>query len=77
MLLPDTQVFRKRPPRADARLGRALQSFAELRPGDFVVHHHHAVSRARKHPHGCVERAALIRDREHLLVVVARPEHGN
>ena len=28
-LLPDTQVFRKRPPRVDTRLGRALQSFAD------------------------------------------------
>ncbi|MDX6491322.1 MAG: hypothetical protein QOD43_1567, partial [Gaiellaceae bacterium] len=38
VLLPDTQVFRKRPPRTDHRLGRALQSFADLRTGDFVVH---------------------------------------
>ncbi len=45
VLLPDTQVFRKRPPRADARLGRALQSFAELRTGDFVVHEDHGVGR--------------------------------
>ncbi len=44
-LLPDTQVFRKRPPRADARLGRALQSFAELRVGDYVVHEDHGVGR--------------------------------
>jgi transcription-repair coupling factor (superfamily II helicase) len=44
-LLPDTQVFRKRPPRADARLGRALQSFADLRVGDFVVHEDHGVGR--------------------------------
>ncbi len=42
-LLPDTQVFRKRPPRGDARLGRALQSFADLRIGDFVVHEDHGV----------------------------------
>ena len=42
-MLPDTQVFRKRPPRADARLGRALQSFAELRTGDYVVHEDHGV----------------------------------
>jgi transcription-repair coupling factor (superfamily II helicase) len=42
-LLPDTQVFRKRPPRADARLGRALQSFADLRTGDFVVHEDHGI----------------------------------
>ncbi len=44
-LLPDTQVFRKRPPRADARLGRALQSFADLRIGDFVVHEDHGVGK--------------------------------
>ena len=44
-LLPDVQVFRKRPPRADARLGRALQSFADLRTGDFVVHEDHGVGR--------------------------------
>jgi len=45
VLLPDTQVFRKRPPRADARLGRALQSFAELRTGDHVVHEDHGVGK--------------------------------
>jgi len=44
-LLPDAQVFRKRPPRADARLGRALQSFADLRVGDYVVHEDHGVGR--------------------------------
>jgi transcription-repair coupling factor (superfamily II helicase) len=44
-LLPDAQVFRKRPPRADARLGRALQSFADLRLGDHVVHEDHGVGR--------------------------------
>ncbi len=44
-LLPDTQVFRKRPPRADVRLGRALQSFADLRTGDYVVHEDHGVGR--------------------------------
>jgi transcription-repair coupling factor (superfamily II helicase) len=44
-LLPDTQVFRKRPPRADARLGRALQSFADLRTGDYVVHEDHGVGK--------------------------------
>jgi len=44
-LLPDGQVFRKRPPRADARLGRALQSFADLRVGDYVVHEDHGVGR--------------------------------
>jgi transcription-repair coupling factor (superfamily II helicase) len=45
VLLPDTQIFRKRAPRADARLGRALQSFADLRTGDFVVHEDHGVGR--------------------------------
>jgi transcription-repair coupling factor (superfamily II helicase) len=45
VLLPDTQVFRKRPPRADARIGRALQSFADLRTGDHVVHEDHGVGR--------------------------------
>ena len=44
-LLPDTQVFRKRPPRAGARLGRALQSFADLRTGDYVVHEDHGVGK--------------------------------
>ena len=42
---PDTQVFRKRPPRADARLGRALASFADLRVGDYVVHEDHGVGK--------------------------------
>jgi transcription-repair coupling factor (superfamily II helicase) len=45
VLLPDTQVFRKRPPRADVRLGRALQSFADLRTGDHVVHEDHGVGK--------------------------------
>ena len=45
VLLPDAQVFRKRPPRADARLGRALQSFADLRTGDYVVHEDHGIGR--------------------------------
>src|SRR4051794_37806603 len=44
-VLPDVQVFRKRPPRADARLGRALQSFADLRVGDYVVHEDHGVGK--------------------------------
>jgi transcription-repair coupling factor (superfamily II helicase) len=44
-VLPDTQVFRKRAPRGHARLGRALQSFADLRTGDFVVHEDHGVGR--------------------------------
>ena len=45
VLLPDTQVFRKRPPRADRRLGRALATFADLRTGDYVVHEDHGVGR--------------------------------
>jgi transcription-repair coupling factor (superfamily II helicase) len=45
VLLADTQVFRKRPPRADRRLGRALASFADLRTGDFVVHEDHGVGK--------------------------------
>ena len=45
VLLPDTQVFRKRPPRTDKRLGRALASFADLRTGDFVVHEDHGVGK--------------------------------
>jgi transcription-repair coupling factor (superfamily II helicase) len=45
VLLPDSQVFRKRPPRADTRLGRALQSFADLRAGDYVVHEDHGVGK--------------------------------
>jgi transcription-repair coupling factor (superfamily II helicase) len=45
VLLPDTQVFRKRAPRGDARLGRALQSFADLRTGDYVVHEDHGIGK--------------------------------
>jgi transcription-repair coupling factor (superfamily II helicase) len=44
VLLPDTQVFRKRP-RRPAAVGRALQSFADLRTGDHVVHEDHGVGR--------------------------------
>jgi transcription-repair coupling factor (superfamily II helicase) len=44
VLLPDTQVFRKRP-RRRAAVGRALQSFADLRTGDYVVHEDHGVGR--------------------------------
>ena len=44
-LLPDTQVFRKRPPRVDTRLGRALQSFADLRVGDYVAHEDHGIGK--------------------------------
>jgi len=45
VLLPDTQVFRKRPPRADRRLGKALASFADLRVGDYVVHEDHGIGK--------------------------------
>jgi transcription-repair coupling factor (superfamily II helicase) len=44
-LLPDTQVFRKRPPRERRVGGRALQSFADLRTGDHVVHEDHGVGK--------------------------------
>ncbi len=44
VLLPDTQIFRKRAPRA-ARIGRALQSFADLRTGDYVVHEDHGIGK--------------------------------
>jgi transcription-repair coupling factor (superfamily II helicase) len=43
-LLPDTQIFRRRPPRATAPAGRALASFSDLRTGDYVVHEDHGVS---------------------------------
>jgi transcription-repair coupling factor (superfamily II helicase) len=46
VLLPDTQVFRRRAPRPEAaRIGRALQSFADLRTGDYVVHEDHGVGK--------------------------------
>ena len=45
VLLPDTQVFRKRPPRERRVGGRALQSFADLRTGDYVVHEDHGVGK--------------------------------
>jgi transcription-repair coupling factor (superfamily II helicase) len=45
VLLPDTQVFRKRARPRDHRIGRALQSFADLRTGDYVVHEDHGVGR--------------------------------
>jgi transcription-repair coupling factor (superfamily II helicase) len=44
-LLPDTQVFRKRTPSRVAPAGRALQSFADLRTGDYVVHEDHGVGK--------------------------------
>src|SRR5205814_2394696 len=43
-LLPDTQVFRKRPARATTAPGRALQSFSDLRTGDYVVHEDHGIA---------------------------------
>src|SRR5205085_10254947 len=42
-VLPDTQVFRRRPPRTAAP-GRALQSFSDLRTGDYVVHEDHGIA---------------------------------
>src|SRR5213080_3720795 len=45
VLLPDTQVFRKRPPRERRVGGRALQSFADLRTGDHVVHEDHGIGK--------------------------------
>ena len=44
-LLPDTQVFRRRPRRTQPQIGRALQSFADLRVADHVVHEDHGVGR--------------------------------
>jgi transcription-repair coupling factor (superfamily II helicase) len=44
-VLPDTQVFRRKPRRAEHRVGRALQSFADLRTGDHVVHEDHGVGK--------------------------------
>jgi transcription-repair coupling factor (superfamily II helicase) len=43
-LLPDTQVFRRRA-RRTTPAGRALQSFAELRTGDHIVHEDHGVGK--------------------------------
>ena len=45
VLLPDHQVFRRRVPRERRLGGRALQSFADLRTGDFVVHEDHGVGK--------------------------------
>ena len=45
VLLPDSQVFRKRAPRAGRMGGRAVQSFADLRTGDYVVHEDHGVGK--------------------------------
>ncbi len=46
-LLPDTQVFRKRPARATTAPGRALQSFSDLRTGDYVVHEDHGIAQLK------------------------------
>jgi transcription-repair coupling factor (superfamily II helicase) len=46
-LLPDTQVFRRRAPRATAPPGRALQSFSDLRTGDYVVHEDHGIAQLK------------------------------
>jgi transcription-repair coupling factor (superfamily II helicase) len=45
VLLPDHQVFRRRAPRERRLAGRALQSFADLRTGDYVVHEDHGVGK--------------------------------
>ncbi len=45
VLLPETQVFRRKPARAPLRVGRALQSFSELKTGDFVVHEDHGIGK--------------------------------
>jgi transcription-repair coupling factor (superfamily II helicase) len=41
-LVPEAQVLRRRAPR-QARVARALRSFADLRTGDYVVHEDHGV----------------------------------
>jgi len=45
VLLPDHQVFRRKVQRERRLGGRALQSFADLRTGDFVVHEDHGVGK--------------------------------
>src|SRR5947209_12537211 len=45
VLLPDHQVFRRRAPPERRLGGRALQSFADLRTGDYVVHEDHGVGK--------------------------------
>jgi transcription-repair coupling factor (superfamily II helicase) len=45
VLLPEHQVFRRRVPRERRLGGRALQSFADLRTGDYVVHEDHGVGK--------------------------------
>jgi transcription-repair coupling factor (superfamily II helicase) len=63
-LLPDTQVFRRRAPRGDVRIGRALQSFADLRTGDYVVHEDHGVGKL----HGFETKTVAGVTRDYLLV---------
>ncbi len=43
-LVPEAQILRKRAPR-QARVGRALQSFADVHTGDHVVHEDHGIGR--------------------------------
>jgi transcription-repair coupling factor (superfamily II helicase) len=45
VVLPDHQVFRRRAPRERRLGGKALQSFADLRTGDYVVHEDHGVGK--------------------------------
>jgi transcription-repair coupling factor (superfamily II helicase) len=45
VLLPDHQVFRRKVQRERRLGGRALQSFADLRTGDYVVHEDHGVGK--------------------------------
>jgi transcription-repair coupling factor (superfamily II helicase) len=45
VLLADTQVFRRRARTRAAPPGRALQSFADLRTGDLVVHEDHGIGK--------------------------------
>src|SRR5436305_6431920 len=45
VLLPDHQVFRRRVPKERRLGGRALQSFADLRTGDYVVHEDQGVGK--------------------------------
>jgi transcription-repair coupling factor (superfamily II helicase) len=44
-VLPSAQLFRRRGARGPARIGRALATVADLRPGDYVVHEDHGVGR--------------------------------
>jgi transcription-repair coupling factor (superfamily II helicase) len=45
VLLPDHQVFRRKVQRERRLGGKALQSFADLRTGDYVVHEDHGVGK--------------------------------